>query len=121
MSVGGTSSRLAFLRAEERREGLERAAIILLISEYQHVSVPSYLFCQILEQSDHRRDGGVENPGTTGRTKGDFSPKTKECCITNPPTMYRASPISTSTITSRLHCLLDSEASYSMLWVSFYT
>lgn len=60
MSVGGTSSRLAFLRAEERREGLERAAIILLISEYQHVSVPSYLFCQILEQSNHRGDGGVE-------------------------------------------------------------
>ena len=65
MSVGGTSSRLAFLRAEERREDLERAAIILLISECQHVSVPSDLICQILEQSNHRRDGGVENPGTT--------------------------------------------------------
>ena len=51
MSVGGTSVRLAFLRAEGRREGLERAAIVLWISEYQHGSVASYLSCKFYSKA----------------------------------------------------------------------
>lgn len=40
MSVGGTSSRLAFLREEERREGPERAAMMFGRLQYHLSDIP---------------------------------------------------------------------------------